>query len=68
MKMLTLARAALPHNPFLLTLLSRTTINTGDQAEAAAIAAELRSLQWSELYYPEQAEAAEALAKLLEGS
>lgn len=66
-KMLKLARAALPNNPFLLTLLSRTTLNTGDQTETAPIAADLRALQWSELYYPDQAEAAEALAKLLEG-
>lgn len=67
LKMLKLARAALSHDPFLLTLLSRTMLNTGDRTEAAAIAAELRTLQWSEFYYPEQAEATEALAKLLEG-
>jgi len=66
-EMLKLARSAQPGNPFFLTLLAQTLFNTGHQEEAKTLQQELAALHWSKIYYPEQAEAQEAFARLLEG-
>ena len=66
-EMMQLARSAQPDNPFILTLLVRTLLNTGHQEEAKALKQELTALNWSRIYYPEQYEEKEALSRLLEG-
>lgn len=66
-EMLQLAHNAQPNNPFFLLLLAQTMINTGHQEETKALKEKLAALQWSKIYYPEQAEATAALVKLLDG-
>jgi hypothetical protein len=65
-EMLQLARSAQPDNPFLLTFTVHTLLNTGHQDEAKALKQEIAALNWSKIYYPQQAETKNALVKLLE--
>lgn len=66
-EMIQLARIAQPDNPFILTHLVRTLLNTGQQEGAKALKQDLAALNWSKIYYPEQEEEQTALVKLLEG-
>lgn len=65
LKMLRLARAARPDDPFILMLLARTLLNSGDRSNSATIQAELQKINWSTIYYPEQGEARDGLVNLL---
>lgn len=66
-EMLQLAHVALPENPFILTQTVHTLLTNNQQEEANALKAKLTALQWSKIYYPEQAGAQEAILKLLAG-
>lgn len=65
-EMLQLARKVQPANPFILTTLVRTLLNTGHQEEAKALQSELANLNWSRIYYPQQAEEVAGLLSLLQ--
>ena len=65
-EMLQLARNAQPDNPFILTLLVHTLLSNGQQEEARTLKPELAALKWSKIYYPQQADAKEALLKRLD--
>jgi tetratricopeptide (TPR) repeat protein len=66
-EMLQLARNAQPDNPFILTLLVHTLLSNGLKEEVKTLKPELAALNWSKIYYPQQAEAKEATVKLLDG-
>lgn len=67
-KMIKLARAARPNDPFILMRLARTLVIAGDRTDATSIANELRAINWSKTFYTEQAETSSQLAKMLSGS
>lgn len=67
-EMLQLAHSAQPDNPFFLTILAQSLLSAGRQEEAKALLQEIAALKWSKIYYPEQAEASDALIKRLGGT
>lgn len=65
-EMLQLARTAQPDNPFILTLLVHTLLSNDLKEESKMLKPELAALNWSKIYYPQQAEAKDAIVKLLD--
>jgi tetratricopeptide (TPR) repeat protein len=52
-KMLQLAKATLPDNPFVVLQLARLLIQLNHADQALSLLGELRNLPWSQVYFPE---------------
>lgn len=67
LRMLALAAAAFPNDPFIKLQMAQLAHELGDTTKAVKLVAQLQSLPWSEVYYPRIAEDLSGFAAFLRG-